>query len=165
MGREFITIGLAVLRRSCWSSAVMPLLACRHFASPSTHSQKRHLTVSHTFGLRYLAEASGLSGQVVEGLLAIDQALEGSERNEEHWCTAELLRIKGDLLPIERRRCGSRCGRRLYLNSHLIGHAANRRCRGNCEPRSAFAVCASVRERRTGSGASFLCFWSLHGRI
>jgi tetratricopeptide (TPR) repeat protein len=60
--------------------------------------QKRQLTVSHTFGLRYLAEASGLAGQVIEGLLAIDQALEGSERNEEHWCMAELLRIKGDLL-------------------------------------------------------------------
>src|SRR4029077_2768139 len=32
-----------------------------------------------------------------EGLSIIDEALARSERNEERWCVAELLRIKGEL--------------------------------------------------------------------
>jgi hypothetical protein len=34
-------------------------------------------------------------------VVAIDEALERSERNEERWCLAELLRIKGELLLIQ----------------------------------------------------------------
>jgi predicted ATPase/DNA-binding winged helix-turn-helix (wHTH) protein len=64
--------------------------------------QKRKLTVSRTIGLRHLAEVSGFAGQVAQGLSAIDEALEWSERNEERWCRADLLRIKGDLLLLER---------------------------------------------------------------
>ena len=60
--------------------------------------QRRGLTVHHTAGLRELAEASARAGQVIEGLTAINEALESAERNEERWCLAELLRIKGDLL-------------------------------------------------------------------
>jgi predicted ATPase len=40
------------------------------------------------------------TGQVIQGLVAIDDALADSERNEERWCLAELLRIKGELLLI-----------------------------------------------------------------
>jgi predicted ATPase len=45
-----------------------------------------------------LAKAS----QVAQGLVAIEEALALSERTEERWCTAELLRIKGELLLVER---------------------------------------------------------------
>jgi predicted ATPase len=37
-------------------------------------------------------------GQVAEGLTAIDDALAQSERTDERWNMAELLRVKGELL-------------------------------------------------------------------
>ena len=48
--------------------------------------------------LRALAEALAGAGEVAEGLATIDEALARSERNEERWCVAELLRIKGELI-------------------------------------------------------------------
>jgi predicted ATPase len=44
------------------------------------------------------AEALGLSGQPDQGLVMIDEALARSERNEENWYVAELLRVKGELI-------------------------------------------------------------------
>jgi predicted ATPase/DNA-binding winged helix-turn-helix (wHTH) protein len=44
------------------------------------------------------AEGLGDAGQSSEGLAIIDQALMRSERYQERWCEAELLRIKGMLL-------------------------------------------------------------------
>ncbi len=60
------------------------------------------------FSLRYtgllgeLAEALGHAGEIAQGLATIDQALARSERNDERWCVAELLRIKGELIVLER---------------------------------------------------------------
>src|SRR6266478_2959094 len=51
--------------------------------------------------LRALAEALAGAGEVAEGLATIDEALARSERNEERWCVAELLRIKGELLLLQ----------------------------------------------------------------
>jgi predicted ATPase len=48
-----------------------------------------------------LAEALGRAGQVSDGLAAIDEALERSERTEELWRIAELLRIKGELVLVQ----------------------------------------------------------------
>jgi tetratricopeptide (TPR) repeat protein len=45
-----------------------------------------------------LAEGLAGTGNLSQGLAAIDDALEQSERNEEAWCIAELLRRKGELL-------------------------------------------------------------------
>jgi predicted ATPase len=45
-----------------------------------------------------LAEGLGRAGQIAQGFEAIDEALARSERNEDRWCVAELLRIKGELL-------------------------------------------------------------------
>jgi predicted ATPase/class 3 adenylate cyclase len=59
------------------------------------------------FVLRYTAFLGALAegligaGQVAQGLLMIDEALARSERNEERWCLAELLRIKGELVLVE----------------------------------------------------------------
>jgi predicted ATPase/DNA-binding winged helix-turn-helix (wHTH) protein len=44
------------------------------------------------------ADASGSSGNLAEGLIAIDEALDRAERNEELWYFPELLRIKSDLV-------------------------------------------------------------------
>jgi predicted ATPase len=51
--------------------------------------------------LRALAEALAGAGEVAEGLMTVDEALARSERNEERWCLAELLRIKGELLLLQ----------------------------------------------------------------
>ena len=56
------------------------------------------------FVLRYtavlgdLAQALSLAGEIAQGLEAVDEALERSERNDERWCVAELLRIKSELV-------------------------------------------------------------------
>jgi hypothetical protein len=47
------------------------------------------------------AEALGRAGKVAEGLAAIDEAIDSSERTEARWATAESLRIKGELLLLE----------------------------------------------------------------
>ena len=51
--------------------------------------------------LRALAEAFAAAGEVDEGLATVDEALARTERNEERWCVAELLRIKGELLLLQ----------------------------------------------------------------
>jgi predicted ATPase len=48
--------------------------------------------------LAVLAHGRGLARQLESGLAAINEALERSESTGERWCTAELLRIKGELL-------------------------------------------------------------------
>jgi tetratricopeptide (TPR) repeat protein len=48
-----------------------------------------------------LAEGLARIGQVAEGLMAIDDALEQCERTNERWNMAELLRVKGELLLLE----------------------------------------------------------------
>ncbi|HKQ25770.1 MAG TPA: winged helix-turn-helix domain-containing protein [Burkholderiales bacterium] len=45
-----------------------------------------------------LANALARAGQIAQGIEAIDEALARSERNDERWCMAELLRIKGELV-------------------------------------------------------------------
>ena len=51
-----------------------------------------------TWFLGQLAEGFCRTGQIAQGLVTIDEALARSERNEDRWCLAELLRIKGALL-------------------------------------------------------------------
>jgi predicted ATPase len=62
-------------------------------------SELRHIEygVYYVVFLGEFAEASGRAGDVAEGLVAIDEALERAERNEERWYLPELLRIRGDL--------------------------------------------------------------------
>ncbi len=44
-----------------------------------------------------MAEALGRVGQIADGLAAIAEAIEQSERTDERWAIAEMLRIKGEL--------------------------------------------------------------------
>lgn len=44
-----------------------------------------------------MAEALGRVGQIADGLAAIEAAIVSSERTEERWAAAELLRIRGEL--------------------------------------------------------------------
>ena len=61
------------------------------------------------------AEASGRVGQVAEGLIAIDEALARSERTGGRWCVAELLRIKGELVLLERQPDAAAVAEDLFL--------------------------------------------------
>jgi predicted ATPase len=45
-----------------------------------------------------MAEVLGRAGQLDDGLAAIEEAIGRSERSGERWATAEMLRIKGELL-------------------------------------------------------------------
>jgi predicted ATPase len=54
-----------------------------------------------TWFLGELAEGLGRAGQIAQGLEAIEEALARSERNEDRWCVAELLRIKGELVLLQ----------------------------------------------------------------
>jgi predicted ATPase len=56
------------------------------------------LSLLYTPLLAEIADALGRDGQAAEALSTIDEALARSERNEERWCVAELLRIKGELI-------------------------------------------------------------------
>ena len=55
----------------------------------------------YTALLGTLAQGLAGVGQVAQGLATIDEALTRSERDEELWCIAELLRIKGELILLE----------------------------------------------------------------
>jgi predicted ATPase/DNA-binding winged helix-turn-helix (wHTH) protein len=48
-----------------------------------------------------MAEALGRAGQITEGLAAISGAIERSERTNERWAIAEMLRIKAELLLLQ----------------------------------------------------------------
>jgi predicted ATPase len=45
-----------------------------------------------------ISAASGHAGEIADGLPAIEEAIVRSERSEERWVIAELVRIKGELL-------------------------------------------------------------------
>jgi hypothetical protein len=45
-----------------------------------------------------VAAALGRAGQIANGLVAIEDAIDHSERIKENWAIPELLRIKGELL-------------------------------------------------------------------
>jgi predicted ATPase len=56
------------------------------------------LSLLYTLFLAEIADALGRDGRAAEGLSIIDEMLARSERDEERWCVAELLRIKGELI-------------------------------------------------------------------
>jgi predicted ATPase/DNA-binding winged helix-turn-helix (wHTH) protein len=45
-----------------------------------------------------IAKAMGRCGEIAQGLKIIEEAIDRSDRREERWCLAELLRIKGELV-------------------------------------------------------------------
>jgi predicted ATPase/DNA-binding winged helix-turn-helix (wHTH) protein len=65
-----------------------------------------------------MAESLGRAGQVAEGLAAIEEAIIRSERGEERWATAELLRIKGELL-LSRGASGAAASAECYFQQAL----------------------------------------------
>jgi predicted ATPase/DNA-binding winged helix-turn-helix (wHTH) protein len=60
--------------------------------------RESEFALPYTVFLGALAEALAGVGQVTQGIVAIDEALARSERDDERWCVAELLRVKGELV-------------------------------------------------------------------
>jgi predicted ATPase/DNA-binding winged helix-turn-helix (wHTH) protein len=58
-------------------------------------------TTTARFIASQMAEILGRVGRIGEGLATIEQAIGHSVRDEERWATAELLRIKGELLILQ----------------------------------------------------------------
>src|SRR5260370_32280218 len=56
------------------------------------------LSLPYTLFLAEIADALGRDGRAAEGLSIIDETLARSERDEERWCVAELLRIQRELI-------------------------------------------------------------------
>jgi predicted ATPase/DNA-binding winged helix-turn-helix (wHTH) protein len=75
------------------------------------------LSLLYTPFLAEIADALGRDGKAAEGLLAIDEALARSERTEERWCVAELLRIKGELILREGGRQAATAAEEYFLQS------------------------------------------------
>jgi hypothetical protein len=59
---------------------------------------ENRFSLRHTWVFAEYAEGLRLADRVAEGLQIIDKALGMCERDEEFWCIAEVLRIKGELL-------------------------------------------------------------------
>jgi predicted ATPase/DNA-binding winged helix-turn-helix (wHTH) protein len=75
------------------------------------------------FHMRYtllhgnLAEALGRVGEIRRGLATIDEAIARSERHEERWCFAELLRIKGELVRVRDAPTAAAAAEKHFLDS------------------------------------------------
>jgi predicted ATPase len=54
--------------------------------------------VQHSPFRAALAEGLAAAGRVADAMAVIEEALAGSEAKEEHWCRAELMRVKGEIL-------------------------------------------------------------------
>jgi predicted ATPase len=54
-----------------------------------------------TFRDAVMGEALGRTGKIGDGLVLVEAAIDHSERTEERWASAELLRVKGELLLLQ----------------------------------------------------------------
>ena len=59
------------------------------------------IALRYAISLGALAEGLAGTGRLAEARTTIDEALERVESNEERWCMAELLRIKGEILRLD----------------------------------------------------------------
>jgi predicted ATPase len=103
--------------------------------------------------LSEFAEASGRAGNVGQGLAAIDEALTRCERNEEFWCKAELLRIRGDLVLREKAPRATLKAERLFTQSLEL---ARKQKSLSWELRTALALSRLWRDQQRGGEAHAL---------
>jgi hypothetical protein len=66
------------------------------WSTPWIRPTGRSITVCAVTG-----EALGLTGQIGDGLIVVEAAIDHCERTEERWLFAELLRVKGELLLLQ----------------------------------------------------------------
>ncbi len=108
------------------------------------------------FGVYYVvflsdfAEASARVGKFEQGLAAIDEALERSERDEGRWYTAELLRIKGAIMLRSRVPAAVAEAEKYFLDSLDI---ARKQQTSSWELRTATSLARLWRDSRAGAKA------------
>jgi hypothetical protein len=90
-----------------------------------------------------LAEGFAGAGQIADGLEAVDEVLARSERNEDRWCLAELLRIKGALLA--KHDQANVAAVKDHFARSLDCAGASKRCPGNCEQLQASPGCGKIK--------------------
>src|SRR3984893_7172761 len=93
---------------------------------------------------RARAEASGRAGQIADGLVMIEEANARSERTEECWPIAELLRVKGELLLLQGAPAPRRWPR-ITSGRRSTGRAGKVPSPGKCPPPRASPGCCAIR--------------------
>jgi hypothetical protein len=91
-----------------------------------------------------MAEALGRAGQIVDGLVTIEEAIERSEHAEEHWVMSEFLRVKGELLRLQTRP-EPRRRPRITSAKRSTGRAGKVRCPGSYAPSRTWRGCCAIR--------------------
>lgn len=84
------------------------------------------------------------AGRIDAGLTRIQQAIAHSERTEELWLIAALLRVKGELLLMQD-ASGAAAAARIISGGHSIWRTGMRLCRGSCGARRASPGCLAIR--------------------
>ena len=100
-----------------------------------------------------MAGALGRAGQIREGLVAIEGAIVNSERTEERWLIAELLRVKGELLLLQSRSGDADVAERLFVEA---GDRARRQGALAWELRCATSLARLWRDQARGAEAAEL---------
>ena len=95
--------------------------------------------------LGVLAEGSAGGRATGPGRAAVDEALARSESNEERWCVAELLRVKGELVLLERTRPTRRQRRRIISGKPSAGRGGRAHYRGNYASSPASRGCGATK--------------------
>ena len=78
-----------------------------------------------------VAEALGPAAQIADGLTTIEEAIDHSERTEERWLIAEMLRIKGELLLLQGGPTAAAAAE-VFSGKPSISHVVRAPCPGNC---------------------------------
>jgi hypothetical protein len=115
------------------------------------HLPQNAISLLNTLFLVEIADALGRDAKAAEGLSIIDEALARSERNEERWCVAELLRIKGELILREGAAAGRGGRRGALLALARLGAPARCPVMGAANSHKPRALTAGSRPFRRGT--------------
>ncbi|MBI1774944.1 MAG: winged helix-turn-helix domain-containing protein [Proteobacteria bacterium] len=90
----------------CWNAVMLmqrgdTASGLRALEASLPQLRETRFALSCTAFLGAMAEGLGNTGKAAQGLALVDEALERSQRNEELWYVAELLRLKGELVLAE----------------------------------------------------------------
>jgi len=101
-----------------------------------------------------MAEALGHAGQIADGLAVIEEALAWTERSEERWLIAELLRTKGELVLLQG-ATGAAAAAEVHFRQALDW--AHRQCALSWELRAAISLGRLWRDQgRSAEGMALL---------
>jgi hypothetical protein len=78
---------------------------------------ENRFSLRQTWVLGQYADGLRLAGRIKDGLEVVEKALQAAERDEEFWCIAELLQIKGELLQAQGERDADLAAEHCFLES------------------------------------------------